>query len=65
MRVAQTKPNCKKSIKETACLPLNSGFTAQKKFLRKELLTVLQTEILLPWKRCFRCFAENHVRFGA
>ena len=23
---------------------------------------MLQTEILLPWKRCF---AENHVRFGA
>ena len=63
MRVAQTKPNCEKKVsKKQLVFLLNSGFTAEKKFQRKELLTVLQTEILLPWKRCF---AENHVRFGA
>ena len=32
VRVAQTKPNCTKSIKETACLPFTCGFTAEKKF---------------------------------
>ena len=32
---------------------LNSGFSTEKKFQRNELLTVLQNEFLLSWKRNF------------
>ena len=51
-----------KKCRTTSCFPLNSGFSAGKKFNREHLLTFCKLDFYCRGKELFD---ENHVRFGA
>ena len=54
VRVAQTRQIYeRKVLKILLDFLLNSGFSPEKKFYRKQILTVLPNELFLAWKRTF------------